>query len=75
MAEEVISSWETIGELILELALFDDANVKKTQARMLEAFEGLTSGQQDMEARPEDAEGNEVRFPLTLISDTTFSAS
>ena len=68
--EEIIRTWKTLNDLVLELALPEDATSAEVRQFHLEA---LTSSEiAKYQFRLEDAKGNEVAFPLRLISNTTF---
>ena len=65
MAEEIISSWESVGRLVAELGNDEDEQ-RRTRSRMRETEEPLT-----FEFEIRDGNGNEIVWPLTLISDTS----
>ena len=68
--EEIIRAWEKLTDLVLELALPEDATSAEVRQWHLE---DLTSSEiAKYQFRLEDANGNEVAFPLRLISNTTF---
>ena len=69
MAEEIISSWETPDQLVAELMA--EAPTGRTYERMAGFAEAPVPGQA-MDLRVEDANGNQVAFPLRLISNTTY---
>lgn len=66
MAEEIISTWETPLQLVVELVTSG-----RTYERWTDIAENPIPGQ-NMELRVEDANGREIAFPIRLISNTTF---
>lgn len=69
MAEEIISSWDSINDLVEELV-----SLGRTYIRIVDAAKDPVGDGPAMDYRLEDANGNAVAFPLTLVSDTTFGA-
>lgn len=68
--EELVRIWDTLQELVMELAMPDDATsaeVRQWRVENLEHGEKFTHSY-----RLEDANGNEIVFPLRLVSDTKF---
>ena len=64
MAEEIISVWNSVDDMVAELVATDD-DERKTLGRVQETSEPLM-----MFFSLRDADGNAVRWPITLISDT-----
>ena len=64
MAEEIISVWNSADDLVAELVA-TEGDERKTLGRVQETSEPLT-----MLFSLRDADGNVVRWPITLISDT-----
>ena len=71
MAEEIISRWDKIRDLLEELIAPNSHSKRRTFIRFLEVRDP-ESLKQTGKMRVVDAKGNNVVFPLTLISDTTF---
>ena len=72
MAEEVLNTWELPADLVLELIASDDNPLRKVYNLVTYPNDRHGDGQQyQMKLRLEDANGNEVVFPVRLISDTT----
>ena len=65
MADEIISSWDDIGQLVAELVSGEEGD-RRTKIHFEEITQPLT-----MNFRLQDGNGNLVMWPLTLISDTT----
>ncbi len=65
MADEIVSTWADVGELVDEL-ITDKDNDRKARVKHLEIGDLLT-----MHYRLQDGQGNPIIWPLTLISDTT----
>ena len=64
MAEEIISVWNSVDELVAELVATDE-DERKTFGRVQETSEPLM-----MLFSLRDADGNILRWPITLVSDT-----
>ena len=69
MAEEIISVWNNVDDLVAELVASNDAE-RKTLGRVRETTEPL-----QMLFSLRDSEGNVVKWPITLISDTVTATS
>ena len=65
MAEEVISSWSDVGELIAELT------ASSPEARKARRLIRDIPSRFSMAFELRDGNGNEVVWPITIISDTT----
>ena len=74
MAEEIVGSWNHEHDLIVDLAVEGGSRppeyMGKVAQRLREASENPLD--QQMVFTFEDADGNQVRFPLRLVSNTTF---
>ena len=74
MAEEIVGSWNHLSDLIIDLSAEGKyrppENIGRVAQRFNEASENPLN--QQMSLRLEDADGNEVKFPLKLVSNTTF---
>ncbi len=64
MAEEIISVWNSVDDLVAELVA-TEVDERKTLGRVQETSEPLM-----MLFSLRDAGGNIVEWPITLISDT-----
>ena len=87
MAEEIISSWDSVQDLMVELVT-DSWKGRRTRGVITGEDDGPPKSFYDYAAEPDlpgdqfapswdlrliDADGNTVRFPLKLISNTTFT--
>ncbi len=64
MAEEIIAEWKSVDDLVAELVAVVGTE-RKTLGRVQETSEPLM-----MLFSLRDADGNVVKWPITLISDT-----
>lgn len=68
MAEEILDRWETVYNLLFELVADDNSEGRPLRFNL--AFEeGVTA---DLNLRLVDADGEEIKFPVQMVSDTTF---
>ena len=75
MAEEIVQTWATPNDLVLELSAPDHGtNTRKVRERLKLMIEDPSTAKdgQKMRCRLVDAYGRDVFFPLKLISDSTF---
>ena len=74
MAEEIVQTWDSINKMLIELITSDEAiDIRKVRDRIQLTIEDPASNSaQTMTFRLVDKNGNDVAFPLQLISDTTF---
>ena len=69
MAEEILNTWEYPLDLLVELIAADGSPDRKVSRTASFSHDGGWKSFQ-MAFRLEDANGNEVAFPIRLISDT-----
>ena len=67
MTDEIIATWDRVGNLVRELSTSSDSD-RKTKQKINGIREPLV-----MHFRLEDGNGDLVVWPLKLISDTTTS--
>ena len=68
MPDEIISSWDNVNELVMELVQHGS-----TYERLAD-LQTYQEGPTQFRFRLEDASGARVTFPLRLISTTTFES-